>query len=86
MFKHNLPHVNNRDFDDAFLNHIQYLMSFKRRACNEENRKYDFFVKDDEHSVMAQADNTPIVFIESSSEYRPSSCPSDHGGVSYYSV
>ena len=84
--KQNLSNFDNQVFDNVFIDHILHLMSFKRRSYNEEKNKYDFFVKDDEHSVMAQADTTPILCIETSSEYRPASLPSDHGGVSYYSV
>jgi hypothetical protein len=90
IIKDNLPYFNSRDFDEVFLNHIQILMSFKRRTCNEENIKYNFFVQDDQNSIMAQGEPMPLVFIESSSEYRPAvraaTIPSENEGVSYYSV
>ena len=90
IIKDNLPYFNSRDFDEVFLNHIQILMSFKRRTCNEENIKYNFSVQDDQNSIMTQGEPMPLVFIESSSEYRPAvraaTIPSENEGVSYYSV
>jgi hypothetical protein len=118
LFKHNLQdnHDENHKFDDDFLHHIHYLMSFKNRVRNRHPFSSD---QDDHNSVIGQADLASVVFNESSSEGRPASLPSvqtrmgdrlsmcvnvsrsrdrreeeilpeplpsDHGGVSYYSV
>ena len=61
-----------RDFDDAFINHIHYLMSFKNINCDKSKVRFDFsIIQDDQNSIFVEAEPISHVILESSSDYQP---------------
>lgn len=86
LLKQNLPNYSSQEFDDAFLNHIIYLMSFKRKDENEKKSKYNFFIQDDQQSIMVHVDSSPVILLESLSDYVPASQSSHNNVQSNYSI